>query len=248
MKNTIALPSYTGPLDLLLDLIKKNDINIYDIPISMIAEEFSDALHSMEDVGLDVLSEYMAYLADLLAIKAQMLVPADEHPLDEEQASITTDPREELVNQLLQYKVFKDLSTELHQMYCNTGISWFRDPDLSHLKQKPELDLNGITLQTLANVYNNLIQEADERGALVKEQFRYVKPESVTIEDMKQYVMSSVTEDVISLKKLMSAKSINGLLTREEKIASFLSILELSKEGRLVIGEEGEGNVWVRKK
>lgn len=106
----VRLEKFEGPLDLLLHLIRQNQINIYDIPIALIAQQYLDYLETMRSLNLAVAGEFLVMAATLLQIKSRMLLPVEERALDDEDGP---DPREELVRRLLEYKQFKEAATEL---------------------------------------------------------------------------------------------------------------------------------------
>jgi len=106
----VRIENFEGPLDLLLHLIKKNEINIYDIPIAVIAQQYLDYVEAMKELNLNVAGDFLVMAATLLQIKSKMLLPADESSTDEEDGP---DPREELVRRLLEYKMYKDAAQQL---------------------------------------------------------------------------------------------------------------------------------------
>src|SRR5512147_3020303 len=106
----VRIEQFEGPLDLLLHLIKKNEINIYDIPIAMIAQQYLEYVEAMKDLNLNVAGEFLVMAATLLQIKSKMLLPAEETADDEEDGP---DPREELVRRLLEYKTYKEAARQL---------------------------------------------------------------------------------------------------------------------------------------
>src|SRR6266852_568342 len=108
----VRIENFEGPLDLLLHLIKKSEINIYDIPIQLIAQQYLTYIEAMEELNLTVAGEFLVMAATLLQIKSKLLLPADESAVDEEDGP---DPREELVRRLLEYKQFKDAARQLDE-------------------------------------------------------------------------------------------------------------------------------------
>ena len=114
----VRIENFEGPLDLLLHLIKKNEINIYDIPIAMIAQQYLEYLEAMEELNLNVAGDFLVMAATLLQIKSKMLLPADERADDEEDGP---DPREELVRRLLEYKAYKEAASQLDSQETNVA-------------------------------------------------------------------------------------------------------------------------------
>ena len=121
----VKLNVFEGPLDLLLHLIDKNKIDIYDIPIVEITDQYMEYIHSMEKEDLGVMSEFMVMAATLLDIKCKMLLPKEVNEEGEEE-----DPRQELVEQLLEYKMYKYMSFELRDMELDAAKSFYREKDL----------------------------------------------------------------------------------------------------------------------
>ena len=121
----VKLNVFEGPLDLLLHLIEKNKVNIYDIPIVTITEQYLEYVNNMEEEDLDVMSEFLVMAATLIKIKSKMLLPKDEEdPEDEE------DPREELVRRLLEYKMYKCMANELKDRQLDAGKVWYKKKDI----------------------------------------------------------------------------------------------------------------------
>ena len=133
----IKVNAFEGPLDLLLHLIEKNKVDIYDIPISEITSQYLDYIRSMEEEDLDVLSDFLVMAATLLKIKAKMLLPVNEE--EEEEG----DPREELVRRLIEYKIYKYASLQLKEREMTAEKSFFRSPDIPPqvLAYREEIDL-----------------------------------------------------------------------------------------------------------
>src|ERR671937_2985274 len=116
----ISLPLYEGPLDLLLDMIRKQKLDIYDIPIAKVTEQYLAYLHVMEEMNVDVASEFLVIAAQLIYIKSRMLLPPDPDAPPEEQE----DPRAELVRRLIEYEKFKNAAQMLYQREMIENASW----------------------------------------------------------------------------------------------------------------------------
>ena len=121
----VKLPVFEGPLDLLLHLIEKNKVNIYDIPIVEITDQYMEYIHQMEREDLNIMSEFMVMAATLISIKCRMLLPKEVNEEGEEE-----DPREELVRQLLEYKMYKYMSYELRDRMAEASRSIYKLPSL----------------------------------------------------------------------------------------------------------------------
>ena len=151
MELSYKLEKFEGPLDLLLHLIEKNKINIYDIPIAKITDQYLEYVSRMEEESLDVVSEFLVMAATLLDIKARMLLPREVSEEGEEE-----DPRAELVERLLEYKTYKYMSLELKDMEVDADKVFYKAPTIPREVEKYEepvdLDqlLDGLTLSFVA--------------------------------------------------------------------------------------------------
>ena len=156
----VKINVFEGPLDLLLHLIEKNKIDIYDIPIVEITDQYMEYLHSMEQEDLGTMSEFMVMAATLLDIKCKMLLPKEVNEEGEEE-----DPREELVQKLLEYKMYKYMSYELKDYMDNATGVFYKKPSIPDevLKYREPVDptelLAGLTLEKLNNIYQSILKK-----------------------------------------------------------------------------------------
>src|SRR3989442_9778725 len=134
----ISLPLYEGPLDLLLELIRKQKLDIYDIPIAKITEQYLEYLHLIEELNVDVASEFLVIAAQLIYIKSRMLLPPDPDAAPEEQE----DPRAELVRRLLEYEKFKSAAQMLYQREMVENASWSNPGEVPMQETELEPELN----------------------------------------------------------------------------------------------------------
>ena len=155
----MKLPAFEGPLDLLLHLIESNKIDIYDIPIVTITDQYMEYIHAIEKEDLGVMSEFMVMAATLLDIKCRMLLPKEINEEGEEE-----DPRAELVQKLLEYKMYKYMSYELKDKMDGASGVYFREPDVPRevLQYREPVDpselLAGLTLEKLNAIYQSIIR------------------------------------------------------------------------------------------
>ena len=167
----IKINVFEGPLDLLLHLIEKNKVDIYDIPISEITSQYLSYIRSMEEEELDVMSEFLVMAATLLKIKAKMLLPAGEE--EEEEG----DPREELVRRLIEYKIYKYASLQLKEREMAAEKSFFRSPDIPPqvLAYREDVDpqeiLSDITLQRLSEVFSFVMRKRQGKLDPIRSEF-----------------------------------------------------------------------------
>ena len=222
----VKINVFEGPLDLLLHLIEKNKIDIYDIPIVEITDQYMEYLHSMEKEDLGTMSEFMVMAATLLDIKCKMLLPKEINDEGEEE-----DPREELVQKLLEYKMYKYMSYELKDYMDNAAGVFFRTPDLPDevLKYKEPVDpselLEGLTLQKLNSIYQSILKRQEAKIDPIRSKFGTIEMLS-----MKTY---AAQHRKFSFRQLLTKQS-----SRVQVIVTFLSILELMKMGYIHIRQE----------
>ena len=159
----VKLEVFEGPLDLLLHLIEKNKIDIYDIPIVEITDQYMEYIHAMEREDLGVMSEFMVMAATLLDIKCKMLLPKEVNEEGEEE-----DPRAELVEKLLEYKMYKFMSYELKDKMDDAANVFFKEPTLPDevMQYKEPVDpkelLAGLTLEKLNAIYKSIIRRQED--------------------------------------------------------------------------------------
>src|SRR5205823_7031336 len=149
----IKLPLYEGPLDLLLDLIRKQKLDIYDIPIAKVTEQYLEYLHLMEDMNVDLASEFLVIAAQLIYIKSRMLLPPDPDATPEEEE----DPRAELVRRLLEYEKFKNAAQMLYQREMVANASWSNPGSLGLEDSELEPEVT-VTLHDLLSVFRDVLK------------------------------------------------------------------------------------------
>ena len=231
----VKLQVFEGPLDLLLHLIDKNKVNIYDIPIAMITEQYMEYVNQMDKEDLNVVSEFLVMAATLLDIKSRMLLPKEVNEEGEEE-----DPRAELVEKLLEYKMYKYMSYELKDYMDNAAGVFFRTPDLPDevLKYKEPVDpselLEGLTLQKLNSIYQSILKRQEAKIDPIRSKFGEIEKEEISLEDHIVFLDSYAKEHkTFSFRKLLE----NGS-GKTYVIVTFLGILEMMKMGKLTIVQE----------
>src|SRR5206468_327950 len=154
----ISLPSYEGPLDLLLDLIRGQKLDIYDIPIAKITEQYLSYLHLMDELNVDVASDFLVIAAQLIYIKSRMLLPPDPDAGPEEQE----DPRAELVRRLLEYDKFRNAAQMLYQREMIENAAWSNPGEVTLDDAELEPELN-VTLYDLLLAFRDVVKLAEQR-------------------------------------------------------------------------------------
>src|SRR5436853_6978903 len=211
----ISLPSYEGPLDLLLDLIRKQKLDIYDIPIAKITEQYLEYLHLMEDMNVDLASEFLVIAAQLIYIKSRMLLPPDPDATPEEQE----DPRAELIRRLIEYEKFKNAAQMLYQRELVENASWSNPGVVAMDESELEPEV-AVTLYDLLLVFRDVLKRAEQRP------FMRVDRDEFSIEQM----MAFLFEKVISTRGALALSDVLSELTsRRALITAFLALLELTR-------------------
>jgi len=230
----INLPVYEGPLDLLLDLIRKQEMDIHNIPIAKITEQYLDYLHQLETLDIDVSADFIYMAATLIHIKSKMLLPPD--PLAGPEAQ--EDPRDELVHRLLEHEKFKNAAQLLYQKQQIEDHVWSRPDRTLYVGEEVEGELV-VSLVDLAKVFS---QVHERRKEVVKFSLRH---ETVTIAQMmdrlRQRLMA--TEDAVSLIEFFE-----GCETRNAMIVALLAVLEMVRmQAILLVQSEIFGDIRLRK-
>lgn len=222
MDYSVSLNVFQGPFDLLYHLIEKKEIDIYDIPISEITDQYIEYLNQMMQFNMNVASEFILMASTLVEIKSQMLLPQKEKE---------EDPRQELVSKLLEYKLFKDVSEKLKE-YEDESSYYYSKPKeemvLTSDVKTEQLSLNEINIYELYNVFMSLIKNQNLK--IINEDKIKVYRENYSVKDSVDALIARLkVSGRISLFETFREKS---LITKEYVITTFLAVLELSnKEG-----------------
>lgn len=220
----VELPAYKGPLDLLLTLIQQEKVDIYDIPIARIADQFVEAVRHLGPMDMEVTTEFLVLAAQLLYIKSRDLLP--KPPKNEQSEVGEEDLRQELVERLIAYRTFKQAAQLLAALETSSGRSYCREVDVEGLLAdvKPEDPLKGISFDNLWKAYCRVIERA-EKG----EQIQHVEPEEISIEVM----LADVLRRVLLHPKGMRFYQLMRIRSRMEMVVSFLALLELLHSGKV---------------
>ena len=241
----VKLPAFEGPLDLLLHLIESNKIDIYDIPIVMITDQYMEYIQAMEKKDLNVMSEFLVMAATLLEIKAKMLLPAE---VDEEGEEI--DPRADLVERLLEYKLYKYMAAQLKERQNQAGQSLYREADIprevASYIEPVDLDklVGDLTLAKLDEIFQSVLRRSADKIDPVRSGFGEIEMEEVSLEERISYVEETVkTKTRTSFRKLLEGKKRRGKM---QVIVTFLAVLELMKTGKLKVKQdETFGEIYI---
>lgn len=236
-KLNFKLEVFEGPLDLLLHLIEKNKVNIYDIPIAEITDQYMAYLDEMKRRDLDIMSEFLVMASTLLSIKAKMLLPKPETSEDEE----SEDPRQELVDKLIEYKMVKEVSKELREMETDADQIFYKAPtipdEVKQYEEPVDVDelLNGLTLKKLNEIFQQVLQRQKNRVDPIRSGFREIRKEEVTVEEKQAYISSYLlSHHTFSFRNLLTKQS-----SKTEVIVTFLAVLEMMKAGEIYTTQDG---------
>lgn len=235
MEISYKLENFEGPLDLLLHLIEKNKVSIYDIPIVTITEQYLDYVSRMEKEDLDLVSEFLVMAATLIDIKSRMLLPADVDEEGEEE-----DPRAELVRRLLEYKAYKYMARELEEMEEGAERLLYKEPTIPKevAKYEPPVDLDSLlgdlTLAKLQKIFESVIKRKEDKIDPVRSNFGTIRKEPVSLEQKISSVMGFARQHRnFSFRQMLERQA-----DKVEVVVTFLAVLELMKLGKIRLTQE----------
>lgn len=222
----IRLPIFEGPLDLLLFLIRKNEIDIYDIPISEVTRQYLEVLHQMENLNLEIAGDFFVMAATLMYIKSRMLLPKkDQGPEFEDGDEEDIDPRWELVQQLLEYRRVKETASSLQELIERANDLLPRI-GANFEENIPERPLKAGDRIEIWNTFNQVLRRLTERRAVGE-----IHDESVTVSDRMEFILEKLkTEQAFTFSSLFTHKASVHIV-----VATFLAILELARMNELSI-------------
>jgi len=231
----VKLQVFEGPLDLLLHLIDKNKVDIYDIPIVEITNQYMEYIDAMEQADLNVMSEFLLMAATLLDIKCKMLLPKEENEDEEE-----LDPRQELVEQLLEYKLYKYMAHELKDRECDSEHTMFKESSIPNevLEYEEPVDMDALigdlTLSKLNFIFQEVMKRQVNKIDPVRSKFGKIQKEEVTLPDKLEYVTRyAKSHKLFSFRELLTKQS-----SKTQIVVTFLAILQLMKDGTILIEQE----------
>jgi len=235
MNIDVKLNVFEGPLDLLLHLIEKNKVNIYDIPIVEITGQYLSYINKLsETTSMDVMSEFLIMAATLLRIKSQMLLPKEEAEEEEE------DPREELVRRLTEYKMFKYASMELKDRSLDAQKLYYREAEIPEEIRAYEDPVNveeivgDTTLVKLHECFQMVMRRKRDRRDPVRSQYGKIEREEYKVEDR----MKDIRDMIRGMKKIHFATLLDMQPSREKVVVTFLAVLELMKLGQIAVSQD----------
>lgn len=228
----IRLPIFEGPLDLLLFLIRKSELDIYDIPIETVLRQYLDVLFTMKELQLEVAGEFFVMAASLMEIKSRMLLPKDLQAVDPEaDEEEPVDPRWDLVHQLLQYKRFKDAAGTLQQLAAARQNALAREDLVGWTAPVEDRPLANVDRIELWNVFNLVLRRLAEKIVVGE-----INDERVTVVDQMEAILARLErEPVFTFSSLFAGQQKISLRTL---IVTFLAVLELTRLKRLSLRQD----------
>jgi len=230
----VKLEVFEGPMELLYHLIEKNEIDIYDIPIAELADQYIDYIQKFP-YDMDSMSSFLVMASSLLEIKSKLLLPSLKAEEDEE-----TDPREELVKRLLEYKRFKEISEVLKNRFLSEGNLIFKETDeeIKNLMGLKSIDteeiLSGVSMDTLYRIFEDVLNRKELKVDKIRSSFGSIKRDSFTIEEKIQAI-----QNMLHKKRKFEFKEIFQDDTEKmEVVVTFLALLELIKQKEVKVNQD----------
>jgi len=236
---TIKIDNFEGPFDLLFHLIEKNQFNIYDIPINTITDQYMDYLFTMQEMDLEIASEFLVMASTLLHIKSKMLLPSRKEEQQQEE-----DPREELVSRLLEYRKYKDFSYVLREREKEWAKVWWKLPEPITCVRKDEVV--ELVPEELRRVYTELLERNMKKmNPNVNGMNRIIQHEKVSLRSkMREIIRELIKRGRFRFFELFSFKT----RSRADVVTGFLAILELARLRRVRLEQRKiHGEIYVSK-
>lgn len=220
----LKINEFEGPLDLLLHLIKENKMNIFDIEIEKITEQYLAYIEKQESMNLEVASEYLVLASELIEIKSKLLLPNEKKELEEND---DVDPREELVNRLLEYEAYKKVTKELKEKELVRRTIYTKDPyDLKEFITEDTNMITDIDLNDLVEAFKKFLERKQEEKPLTTK----VTEKEITVSSRRHDI-----KKILSREKKISFFKLFPVLSKEYVVSTFLAILEMAKSKELII-------------
>lgn len=240
---SVKLEAFDGPLSLLLHLIEKNKIDIFDIPIVEITDQYMEIISSMDQKDLDIMSDFLVMAATLLKIKSKMLLPVEVSEDGEEE-----DPRAELVERLLEYKTYKYASFELKDLEMDASKLIYKaptiPPEIADYHEEVNISdlLSDVTLAKLRSIFNGVMKRQIDKIDPIRSKFGEIKKETVSLEDRIIYIEEyAMLHSKFSFRNMLEKSHGKTMI-----IVTFLGILELMKVGKIKVEQENIfDDIWI---
>jgi len=231
MEYKIMCPEFEGPLDLLLHLIKESNIDICDISIEVITKQYLDYINKMEELNLNIASEYLVMAAELLEIKSLTLLPKKEIENDDEYEE---DPREELIRRLLEYEKYKTVTQVLKECESKRNEIYTKEPsDLENIIVRNNEVEENFSIDDLLKAFSKLLE---------RKEFEKPLNTKITNKEYSVHERSSEIKTILKNKKKVEFSELFEIYTKDYLVVTFLSILDLAKKQELLINQDNNFN------
>ena len=229
MEYEVKIDNFEGPLDLLLHLIKESKVDIWEISIADIAEEYLAYIQRMEKLNLDIASEYLVMASELIEMKSRMLLPRQEKDVGEEEEE---DPKERLIRRLVEYQKYKEVTKNFKELESLRQEFYTKAPDnLKEYVEEGIVPSSDVTLEDLMLAFQKFLN----RKELEKPLQTTVTKKEITVEERRKSI-----RDILTKRKRVDFLELFEVVTKEYIVVTFLAILEMAKKQELLIKQESD--------
>lgn len=225
MDYTLKLDSFEGPLDLLWHLIKTAKMNIFDLNLEVIINQYLDYINKMEELNLDIASSYLVMASELIELKSRLLLPRHEEEEEEE------GPEQNLVDRLIEYQKYKDITKSFRELEEDRKNYYtkFPEPLGDYLDENTKVNYGDVSLDDLVNAFKKLLEEAEAKKPLPKK----ISKKEVTVDERIIQI-----KERFKMSKKIKFVDFFEVLTRDNIVVTFLAILEMAKDGEIAIVQD----------
>lgn len=238
MDYSIKIDSFEGPLDLLLHLIKKSNVNIYDISVVEITNQYLDYINKMEELNIDVASSYLVMAAELMELKSKSLLPHKEEKEEDDEEEVS---RENLINRLVEYQKYKDITSKFKELELERNNIYIKPPENvnNYVEEKITSD-DSMSSELLVKAFEKLLERKNlEKPLLTK----------VTNKEYSVKVRKSEIKKILHDRKKVEFSELFEVRNISYVITTFLSILEMAREDDLIIKQDDNfKNIYIELK
>lgn len=238
MDYSIKIDSFEGPLDLLLHLIKKSNVNIYDISVVEITNQYLDYINKMEELNIDVASSYLVMAAELMELKSKSLLPHKEEKEEDDEEEVS---RENLINRLVEYQKYKDITSKFRELELERNNIYIKPPENvnNYVEEKITSD-DSMSSELLVKAFEKLLERKNlEKPLLTK----------VTNKEYSVKVRKSEIKKILHDRKKVEFSELFEIRNISYVVTTFLSILEMAKENELLIKQDDNfNNIYIELK
>lgn len=223
MEYKVMIDSFTGPLDLLLHLLKIEDIKIEDISIELVTNQYLNYINKMKELNLDIASEYLVMASELIEMKSRILLPKKEEEIE-------IDDRQNLIDRLLEYKAYKEITEKFKELEEQRKEIYTKEPsNLKEFKQEEIVEVNELSIDILVEAFKKLLEKKEIEKPL---------DTKVTTKEYSVQIRNKEIKQLLIKKKRVEFTELFETYTKDYFVVTFLSILDLSKKQELEIEQE----------